>query len=342
MHLTRNQAVLTGVCAALAFVLAGCLEREETITVDSDGRVHIRAEFETDSFDELYMGDAMPALEGGWIVSESVEKDAQGEETFRLEAEAAFAPGVELPFSFASALQADPDVMLQFPTSVSIERRPDGWYYHFSRRYPGRPWAFHERARQQFQEQMKKLGDRSLEEMSAAERTRVVRLLAELETAKYEALARRAFKEVLDDAPQDAWLHARAALMRVLQELDGEHIVDLMSKPADDVNEQALEKEAEAFENRTIEAMQHALRREAGISIGRVNAFVRRFNWEKRYYEITEDLGDDAFTIRVGMPGQVVGHNGARVEHGMVVWEFSGTMLRDNELELMVTSRLTE
>ena len=53
-----------------------------------------------------------------------------------------------------------------------------------------------------------------------------------------------------------------------------------------------------------------------------------------------EDLADDAFKIAVTMPGAIVGHNGDRIEKGAVVWEFTGEMLRDREIELMVTSRV--
>ena len=80
--------------------------------------------------------------------------------------------------------------------------------------------------------------------------------------------------------------------------------------------------------------------RHVGVDVGDVNAFVRRFRWHKKYYEITEDLADDGFEIAVTMPGAIVGHNGARIEEGAIIWEFTGEMLRDREIELMVTSHV--
>jgi len=320
--------------------LTGCIERKETIIIEPDGSVRMKLAFSTNSFDELYLGDAVPTIEGGWVVAESVERDEEGKETFTLEAEAAFGPKDDLPSSYASPRDPDGDTYLQFPTELTFEERRDGIYYHFSRRYVPRPWAFYEQAQEQLRKEMEKLKGKSFEEMSLQEQAQVVRLVARVETAKYESFAREAFKEVLADAPQDAWLHARAALMKVFDELDPVRIVEIMSGEDEERRTQALEEEARAFEEGAMEAMRKALREQAGISAGKINAFTRSFNWQKRYYEITEDLGDDRFQIAVRMPGEIVAHNGDKAVGGEVTWQFEGRLIRDHELELMVTSRL--
>ena len=111
------------VLALAGLVLAGCIERKETITVDADGRVAFVVEHVTDSHDELYLGDPVPSLDNGWLVEESVEVDDEGEETFTLRAEAAFPPGLELPSNYAARTDPDPDIALQFPTTLAIEAR---------------------------------------------------------------------------------------------------------------------------------------------------------------------------------------------------------------------------
>lgn len=320
--------------------LTGCIEREEQIAIELDGSVRMKLDFQTNSFDELYLGDAVPTMEGGWVIAESVEENQEGEETYKLRAEAIFGAKQDLPSSFASPRDPDLDTYLQFPTDITIEQRRGGTYYHFHRRYPARAWAFHEAARQSFQEELAKLEGKSFEVMNMQERTQIVWMLARLETAKYEALARWAFKDAMPNAPQDAWLHARTALRQVYDNLDPARIVELLSGEDGKINEKAIEEEAKAFEDAAIEAMQNALRERGRIGAEKINAFVRRFRWHKKYYEITEDLADDGFTIAVTMPGAIVGHNGLRIEDGAVVWEFTGEMLRDQEIELMVTSRV--
>jgi len=321
-------------------VLTGCIERTERIEIEPDGSVLMKLAFSTDSFDELYLGDAVPTLEGGWAVAESVERGEEGEETFGLDAEAAFGPKDDLPSSYAPPRDPDGDTYLQFPTELTFEERRDGTYYHFCRRYAPRPWAFYEQAQEQLRKEMEKLKGKSFEEMSLQEQAQVVRLVARVETAKYESFAREAFREVLADAPQDAWLHTRAALMKIFDELDPVRIVEIMSGEDEERKTQALEEEARAFEEGALEAMRRALREQAGISAGKINAFTRSFNWQKRYYEITEDLGDDRFQIAVHMPGEIVAHNGDKAVGGEVTWQFDGRLIRDHELELMVTSRL--
>ena len=335
-HLSRCALLM-----ALAIpLLTGCIERSEEIAIELDGSVRMKLDFQTNSFDELYLGDAVPTMDGGWVVTESVEEDQKGEETYKLRVEAIFGAKQDLPSNFASPRDPDVDTYLQFPTEVTIEQRRGATYYHFYRRYPARAWAFHEAARQAFQEELAKLEGKSFEDMTTQERTQIVWMLARLETAKYEALARWAFKDAMPAAPQDAWLHARTALRQVYDNLDPARIVELLSGEDGKINEEAVEEEAKAFEDNAIEAMQSALREKGGIEAGKINAFIRRFRWHKKYYESTEDLADDGFTIAVTMPGAIVGHNGLRIEEGAVVWEFTGEMLRDQEIELMVTSRV--
>ena len=68
--------------------------------------------------------------------------------------------------------------------------------------------------------------------------------------------------------------------------------------------------------------------------------FWQAYELEQARRVVTEDLSDERWDIRVKLPGEVVAHNGERIEKGMVIWEFPANMLQDRDHVLMVTSRL--
>jgi len=78
----------------------------------------------------------------------------------------------------------------------------------------------------------------------------------------------------------------------------------------------------------------------AGAAVADTGAFRRRFEFHKKAFEITEDLGDDRFEVAVQMPGTIISHNADRQAGDSVVWTFPGKMLYDRKVELMVTSRV--
>ena len=81
----------------LATLPIGCIERVERLTIKPDGAVQIVVEHKTDSFDEMYLGDAWPRLAGGWLADNWTEIDDDGKETFHLKAEMTYPWGFELP-----------------------------------------------------------------------------------------------------------------------------------------------------------------------------------------------------------------------------------------------------
>jgi hypothetical protein len=193
--------LMPAAAAAATLGLAGCLERRETITVDPDGTVTIEARFSTGSEAELYEGDAVPLPAGGWIVDESVEIDDDEQERFHLVAEALFPPEAQLPDNYAMPGDPDTDLYLQFPTTVTIEDRPDGVYYHFHRRYSGRGWARIEALRELLvDEKLKELEGTPLEEYTRRDHVLVLRSYADFEAAKMLTFARAAFLEVTPDS----------------------------------------------------------------------------------------------------------------------------------------------
>ena len=336
--------------ATLAIVISlsavGCMKRKETIKIAPDGAVTLRVEYETDSPAEFDAGDAMPSAAAGWKVSrteetENVTTNGETKTHYKLDAEKTVAPGERLPGTFAVS-DVDTKVYLQFPTTLRIERRPDGTYYHFRRTYAPRPeWGLLEARRQEIFDSLGKgLDEKPSEQWTADDRLHMVEASVKFELAKMAQFARVAFNETLPDAPQDQWLKVHATLNGLQNTVDCAHLADLIAGRDDDARTQAIEAEAVKFEAQAMTRLASTLTEGCGYRRPRVNEFMERYQWHKRYHEISEGLGDDNFEITVEMPGEIVGSNADRTEDSKAAWTFDGTALRLQPVELMVTSRV--
>ncbi|MHC4991780.1 MAG: hypothetical protein ACYTGC_12445, partial [Planctomycetota bacterium] len=335
---TRLEPIIVLASSLLA---VGCIEREESITVEPDGTVHMELSFSADSFDELYLGDAVPAIDRGWLVETWVDRDDDGQETFKLTAEQSFAPEEALPGDYAGRKDALADVVLKFPTGLTVEERRDGIYYHFRRVYAPRDWAYLQTPREQLLEQVEVLEGRDFELLSPSERRTLLESLVRFELTKFEVFARRAFLDASPTAPQSVWLAVRAALQPLVTTLEYERLAELvLVMDEDPIAAQQLEAEREAFEESAVVAMRAALAESGEYDGSSMAYFLQRFRQHRKAFEITEELEDDGFRISVTMPGTIVGHNGESASGTTVTWEFGGASFRDRELELMVSSRM--
>jgi len=104
--------------------------------------------------------------------------------------------------------------------------------------------------------------------------------------------------------------------------------------------DQEVERVALQVMDRARSAFSRSLRTVAKYDEEKIHRFDAAFDRAKRYYDITSQQAAHAFEIRVNMPGEVVAHNGEKVEDAEVVWEFDGNAFRDRSYELMVTSKL--
>lgn len=331
---------LTLLALATALLLAGCLERKETITVRPDGGVDMEVVYTSESHSELYLGDAVPTLDQGWIVEESVDVDEEGKETFTLRALASFPPDSPLPASYASRRDPAPEQSLQFPTTVTVTEDEHGLRYDFRRIYRPRPWAFLAAPEERLKDGVEKtLNGREIQELSESERLQVLEAAVQGEVLKQRTFARLAFLDVAPDAPQEAWLAMYEAMAEPARSLDLLRIAEMMSRELTPEDEEALDATGERLDAETLAAAQRAMR-EVGLGKTMANEIIERFDYHRRYHEITSDLGDDAFEITVVMPGRIVGHNGDDRSGSRVTWKFGGDYVRDRDIELMVTSRV--
>ncbi len=328
-------------CLALACaLLSGCLEREEQITVDADGGVTIVATWRTGDRGDLVKGDPVPTVAGGWLVEESVDTNEDGEQTHRLRAEAAFPLGHALPASFATPGDVNADVALEFPTTLSVDARRDGTYYDFRRVYTPREWAPLGRLKKQMvDDRLEKLEGRDPATLTHEERKMVLNAFVDFEIAKLVIFARRAWLDVVPDAPQECWLAVLDSLERVRDELDFDHVARLLGAD-EEVRDEALSAEAQRWEEAIRQRMDTSVHAACGLGGGQVQSVRRRYDEYRRAFDVTEDLGDDKFTVTVEMPGVIIGSNADEVNGTRATWTFDGNRLRDADLELLVSSRV--
>lgn len=342
-HVAGRISLALAVCMIIP---AGCVERKERLNISPNGSVHYVITCKSDSDVDLYEGDAVPRAVGGWIASQDVQEDADGKKTYVLKAEALFAPGAKLPANFGLRTDADADLYLQFPTMVKIEQRRDGTYYHFARTYMPRAWAAIAALEERHvQGPLKELAEIDPDLWTPAQREMAVRSLATFETEKMLVFARAAFLRATPEAPQDGWLAVQQHLRESLNNLDFRGMIRLLSpRPATEdekARDEAIQAELKGYHELLTDQLKQALLVLAGYNGSQYNAFMVEYDRRKKFFDISEDLGDDRFEITVEMPGVIVASNADDAGGNTAKWTFDGGIVRDRELELLVTSRVS-
>lgn len=330
---------------ALVLLLGGCFDRKERIVISPRGSVSFELSYRTDSMEDLLEGDAMPTPQAGWATEQKAEKDAEGKVSYSITALAAFPPKFALPSNFATRSDADADLYLQFPTTLKVEKRRDGTYYHFRRVYTTRPMVEFDRLKQKLVEDPLKGIGAEPREWTEEHRILIVQSLARFEVEKMLIFGRAACLHATPEAPQDGWLAVCGDLRSFIEQLDyttlAKLIVPKEEEPkADDAAEKTIDSESRRLQAELIERLRTDLRDLAGLDGSQVNAFMREFNRRKMHFDITEDLGDEMFEINVDMPGTIIANNADEVNARTAVWKFDGNRMHDVDFELMVTSRV--
>jgi hypothetical protein len=320
--------------------LAGCLEREETIRVARDGAVSFEVRFKGDPGD-FQSGDALPDSRSGWKFRDETKTDDNGKEKQTRTATMRVAAGRPLPDSFADSDDPNYETALSFPTELTIERRRDGTYYHFKRIYRGREQARYE----VFQKMLEKSGGepdlsgKKPEELTDEDRAYLVDKFRKLEMFKTAVYVETAADDMAEEWPQHYGLLLRQAVLDTFGGADLEPVLALLSEPESEGRDDAINRFGAELIESTREALSHKMV-ELRIARRQIDAFWQAYELEQARRAVTEDLSDETWDIRVKMPGEIVAHNGERIEKGMVVWSFPANMLQDRDHVLMVTSRL--
>lgn len=336
----RTRWVAGAAAAFAALVAGGCLERKETVVVGADGGVTIKIRYEGKE-EELNTLDALPKEENGWTVSRGEHKDKEDKETHFLTAEQSFKPGAALPRSYAAEDDRDRALYTDFPTTLRIERRADGTYYHFARVYSPRRWAYVQFwEAQALDDDVKKLAEKKADELTREERVRLMKAFGDFEAMRQVELAQAAAAALGDALPQDRWLGARRAALDVYENLDYDALAAELETLDAEARDRRTEEEVTRLLERARGAMMEALNT-GGCREDCAEMFARALKRATREYDITAQVGGHAFRIAVHMPGEIVAHNADKVDDdGEAIWEFTGEAFRDRSYELRVTSRV--
>lgn len=334
--------------AALAVIAVGCINRKERITIYPDGSVKFKVKIEGDPQD-VRNGDALPTVESGWDVTETIEKQDDGKETLKRTAKLKIAPGRAIPDSYAQKGGRLARTALRFPTTLVMEDRDEGTYYHLKRTYVRRPFNFAHYFEDKYleSEEFKAIVEKAGDELTAAEHAKLAEVLIEIDELQTAAFVERAAARIDPPLAQDVLLQARQAALRVYQseDLSGQ-MIDILKSDRDDAFEN-LENTLRESQDKALSTSLTA----AGVHAGSVSEFMDLYALTREAYEITEDLEDETWEVVVEMPGRIVAHNSfetsgdgeeeresAEPGFSIVKWTFSGDALRDRDVVLMATS----
>ena len=219
---------LTAMLGLAVLLSAGCVKRTETIKIAPDGTAHLEVVFEGDPGD-VHQGDAMLAVPGPWTVADETEVDKEGKETLTRTGSLSVMPGDEFPTHYAGDDAELAELALDFSTSLRIEERSDGTYYHFKRVYHRRNWAPIDYFRRKLLEVgLKKIEDKDPAEMTDQDRQAVANALVSFEGVKTLVLAEAAAANLDPPLAQDDWLAVHQGIRQVFEEVDTDRIAKLL------------------------------------------------------------------------------------------------------------------
>lgn len=323
----------------LAGLLAGCLERKETIRVTRDGAVSMHVELEGDPGD-FDAGDPLPEKDSPWRADETTEKDADGKERRIRHADRHFAAGHELPDAYVEERDERYATALRFPTVVEIERKSDGTYYHLKRSYQARQSARYNVIRElesQLFEEVKAFGGKDPAELSVEDRTKIVEALRKAESAKQVEFLQAGVSAMEKRWPQHYGLLVRSALLAQYEKTDAREIAELLARPQSEERDARINRFGERMLAEGRDAVRETLQK-LDVPSREIEQFFAAVEVEERRRAVTEDIEDDRWEVRVELPGDLIASNATRIEDGVLIWSFGGRVILDRDHVLMATS----
>lgn len=331
---------------ALSLVLAvtsGCLEREETIDVAQDGSVRVTHTIRGMPAD-LDDGRAHLPTEDRYDVRRTVENAGTDDEKAVLVATAAFPTVDAIPETFV-----DPDEpgldrasALRARSRLHLFEERDGTHRIFVRRYEPRAWArygyHHDRA---FDDEVEKLLEgRDFDELAPEARKKVLGAVARAGRGKAEEWAAEAVRTVLPDDPERAraTLAVSAAIGRTFEESGSPAQIEEWL----DLDPEERDRRERAFHETLDGVAWRALTDALPNTPAALDQeeFLAAIAAERSAMQITEDLGDESFEVRVRLPGEILEHDADAIEDGYAVWRFDGKGLRDRAHTLTLHTRV--
>ena len=356
----------------LVLALAACLENEETIDVAPDGSVTVELRSQGDVSD-LADGYPLP-LDAPWEPSTDATREwlrTLGPDTGSASVRASleqrgwsfsdpretelavrrtFASVEDLPRWFAPAGEPYRDAHLLRDTRLEVRKAGKRTVYVFERSFrargPNKHMLFNERWEREIPDDLEQRFGKEDEDVSDAEVKKIASVLRTSVREVAELFAREALVGIWTEG--DGSLPASAAdeIVTRVQEAQAALVTDELVRACDEFD--AHEDEPGHEGEHPLEALERALRESLRATLA--DELVRRSVPEKTRNAVlfaaeraltasdaTNDLYDEGFEIRVGMPGAIVAGNHQRIESGRAVWEFDGEELQ-REIVLRVVS----
>jgi hypothetical protein len=157
-----------------------------------------------------------------------------------------------------------------------------------------------------------------------------------LERGKNEEWARDALRAAIaDESARVLALHAaRAAIAEFFDaHARPEQLEALLAEPPEEIERVSAELQA-SLDLAVAEAIAGAGEADPRGAEAAIEPILDAMAAARRATHITEDLGDESFTIRVRLPGEVLATDADEVVDGVAVWRFHGKELRDREQRL--------
>jgi hypothetical protein len=339
-HLYRAlKFAAAGLSCILLTALAGCVVREETIDVQPDGSAAVTVQYTADSDQEL-ADLATPAATDGWKVATSVREEKDGKKKSILTATRVVAAGQPLPIRDGPADNPDAALQLQFATSVQADKRSDGAYYLFHRSFEPRSWAqWNHIEDREANDQLGKMLKAKNNSLSAEEWAAVIRRQIDLQIGRKLDVVHAAFLKATPDAPVDQWLGVRNRVVAAGKSIDVAALVQLLQSPQTPERDKAIVQTAQDADARIDVAIGTALTAQ-GYNAQQLAAFENARRTINRSNQITGQIENETFVVRLHLPGQVIGSNATtQKEDGTLEWRISGKQLMDRQVELMAASK---
>lgn len=338
---TPIRTTLILLAASAGLLATGCLERKETIRVSRDGSVKMTVTIKGQPAD-FDTGDALPERGGPWKVeADRMESDPDKSESRVRVATFEGRKGEPIPDSFVDERNPNYETSLRFPTTMNIEKRSDGEYFHFNRRYLARQDARYEIWNQALKETVDKVAGKDPSDMTDEQRRELVGALRASESLKRAEMVTAAVETMEDrEWPQDYGLRLRRAVLETYERVNMDDIVTLMGSPAGEDRDMAINAIGAGLVEKVADRLRHELR-ELRVRTGDVERFFDAYAAEEARRSVTEDLMDETFRVELELPGEIVAHNATSVEDGKLIWEFPGKWLNDRDHVIMATSRIT-
>jgi hypothetical protein len=341
----RTTSTLLTACACLSVttMLAGCLERIETITVSEDRSLTLSSEFRGTPEDFAKQNDALPENGGAWAITERTEKDADGKPRVVRVASLNVGKGGEIPSSYAAAGDARGETGLRFPTTLKVSTVGPYTYYEFTRTYPKR-----EEARFRYDEKrltetdaFRKIKETDPAKMTDEQRAALVRTMVMVEAYKSTVYIEQAAAPLEGDGtwPQEIGLVLRQSVLAFAEQFKIDGALAALTQADESTRGAAIQREAEALRAGLRQSVHDAMQTLA-LPEAQQERFVAAAKRAIAVRHATEDLSDERWEVRVKLPGVVGASNADKLENGVLVWEFAAPAFLDRDHVLKATSHV--